>query len=56
MTISDTSMATIGNLFFEQVKEATLKSNRQQYRAQMGRILQAYAPETSEVYRRKVKY
>lgn len=56
MTIADTGIGTIGSLFFMQVKELTLATaaaakRSRAYSEELGKILEAYAPESSKLFR-----
>lgn len=56
MTFADTSSGTIGSLFFSQFRQLTLSTTAKRGRAysdELGKILEAYAPESSALYRQK---
>ncbi len=55
MTIADTSTETIGSLFFKQVRDVTVSAARKNnYKSQLGILLESYAPESSRLYRQRL--
>ncbi len=57
MTIADTSVETIGSIFFRQFRELSLSKTRQKktYTNELSAILDAYAPESSRMLRKRLE-